>query len=356
MCIAPTFLKAPMMFTSLKTPRLMETSLFLLLPGLALSILVSVAAFAAEGLEVQLTGGKFVENLVLAIVIGTAVRTFLPLWKGVEKGIAFSAKRIMEAAIVLLGASISLQALEAAGFALVGGIVVLVAFAILASYTLGRTFGLNRKLAMLVACGNSICGNSAVAAVAPVIDAEGDDVAAAIAFTAVLGVAVVLALPLALHTFSMTTSQYGVLSGLTVYAVPQVLAAAQPGGPIAIQTGTLVKLIRVLMLGPVLLTLAVGRGRENETSIRLSQILPWFIIGFALMMGCRSAGLIPQHLAAPLGSISNTLTVIAMAALGLTVDIRSVLQAGGRVILTASLSIFMLVVTSLGLIFLLQIH
>ncbi len=74
------------------------------------------------------------------------------------------------------------------------------------------------------------------------------------------------------------------------------------------------------------------------------------------MMGCRSAGLIPQHLAAPLGYISNTLTVIAMAALGLTVDIRSVLQAGGRVILTASLSIFMLVVTSLGLIFLLQIH
>lgn len=336
--------------------RLLTARTFQLLPGLALSILVSAAAFAAERLEVQLTGGKFVENLVLAIVIGTVVRTFVPLWKGVESGIAFSAKRVMEAAIVLLGASISLQALEAAGFALVGGIVALVAFAILASYILGRTFGLNRKLAMLVACGNSICGNSAVAAVAPVIDAEGDDVAAAIAFTAVLGVAVVLALPLALHTFSMTASQYGVLSGLTVYAVPQVLAAAQPGGLIAMQTGTLVKLVRVLMLGPVLLTLAVGKGRESETTVRLSQILPWFIIGFALLMGCRSAGLISEDLVAPLGYISNVLTVIAMAALGLTVDIRSVLHAGGRVILTASLSIFMLVATSLGLIALLHIH
>lgn len=343
------------MLTSPQLRRLLNIPLFQLLPGLLLSILVSAAAFAAEGLEIQLTGRKYVENLVLAIAIGTAVRTFVPLWRGLERGIAFSAKRIMEAAIVLLGASISLQALQAAGFALVGGIVALVAFAILVSYALGRSFGLNRKLAMLVACGNSICGNSAVAAVAPVIEAESDDVAAAIAFTAVLGIAVVLALPLALHTFSMTASQYGVLSGLTVYAVPQVLAAAQPGGLIAMQTGTLVKLVRVLMLGPVLLTLAVGKGRESESTVRLSQILPWFIIGFALMMGLRSTGLISENLAVPLSHVSNALTVIAMAALGLTVDIRSVLHAGGRVILTASLSILALVATSLGLIALLHI-
>jgi uncharacterized integral membrane protein (TIGR00698 family) len=335
--------------------KLTDTPFFQLLPGLLLSILVSAAAFAAEALEVQLTGGKFVENLVLAIVIGTAVRSLAPLWKGVERGIAFSAKRIMEAAIVLLGASISLQALQAAGIALIGGIFALVVLAILASYALGRVFGLNRKLAILVACGNSICGNSAVAAVAPVIKAESDDVAAAIAFTAVLGVVVVLALPLALHAFSMTASQYGVLSGLTVYAVPQVLAAAQPGGLIALQTGTLVKLIRVLMLGPVLLTLAASRGRDGETSVRLSQVLPWFIVGFGAMMGLRSAGLIPEHLAVPLGHVSNALTVIAMAALGLTVDIRSVLYAGGRVILTASLSIVALIAMSLGLIGLLHI-
>ncbi|WP_346897196.1 YeiH family protein [uncultured Roseibium sp.] len=343
------------MLTAPRMHSLCNTAVIKILPGFALALLVSAAAFAAEGLELRLTGERYVENLVLAIVIGTAVRTLIPLWEGLEKGIAFSAKRVMEAAIVLLGASISLQALEAAGGALIAGIMGLVAVAILASYAVGRVFGLNRNLAMLVACGNSICGNSAVAAVAPVIKAESDDVAAAIAFTAVLGVAVVLALPLALHTFSMTGSQYGVLSGLTVYAVPQVLAAAQPGGLIAMQTGTLVKLIRVLMLGPVLLTLAASRGRDGETTVRLSQVLPWFIVGFAAMMGLRSAGLIPEHLAVPLGDISNVMTVIAMAALGLTVDIRSVLHAGGRVILTASLSIILLVATSLGLIALLHI-
>ncbi|WP_346915164.1 YeiH family protein [uncultured Roseibium sp.] len=343
------------MLTIPRMHSLRDTAAIKILPGFSLAILVSAAAFAAEGLELWLTGERYVENLVLAIVIGTAVRTFIPLWGGLEQGIAFSAKRVMEAAIVLLGASISLQALEAAGGSLIAGIMGLVAVAILTSYAVGRVFGLNRNLAMLVACGNSICGNSAVAAVAPVIKAESDEVATAIAFTAVLGVAVVLALPLALNAFSMTASQYGVLSGLTVYAVPQVLAAAQPGGLIAMQTGTLVKLIRVLMLGPVLLTLAASRGRDGETTVRLRQVLPWFIVGFAAMMGLRSAGLIPEQLAAPLGHMSNALTVIAMAALGLTVDIRSVLRAGGRVILTASLSIILLIATSLGLIAMLHI-
>ena len=102
---------------------------------------------------------------------------------------------------------------------------------------IGRALGLNKKLATLVACGNSICGNSAIAAAAPVIDAEPRDIASAIAFTAVLGVIMVLALPLALVGLGMTGAQYGVLSGLTVYAVPQVLAAAQPGGMIAVQAG-----------------------------------------------------------------------------------------------------------------------
>lgn len=326
-----------------------------LLPGLALTIAVSAAAFGAEALEIRLAGGKFVENLVLAILIGTAVRSLVPLAKVFDFGILFSAKRVMEAAIVLLGASISLQTLRAAGIEMIGGVMVLVACAIFASYAIGKLFGLNRKLAILVACGNSICGNSAVAAVAPVIDADGEDVAAAIAFTAVLGVVVVLMLPLALHAFSMSGLQYGVLSGLTVYAVPQVLAAAQPGGAIAVQAGTLVKLVRVLMLGPVLLALGFAARGQNSASVRLQHILPWFIVGFALMMGLRSAGVISENLAGPLGQLSNALTVIAMAGLGLTVNIRSVAHAGGRVILTASLSIATLVAISLALIALLRV-
>ncbi len=93
------------------------------------------------------------------------------------------------------------------------------------SFSLSRLLGLNTKLSILIACGNSICGNSAIAAVAPVIGADGDDIASSISFTAILGVLMVLGLPLLIPLLDLTATQYGILAGLTVYAVPQVLAA-----------------------------------------------------------------------------------------------------------------------------------
>ena len=99
------------------------------------------------------------------------------------------------------------------------------AFALRLLIAICRLLGLPLRMSILVACGNSICGNSAIAAVAPIIDADGDDVASSIAFTAVLGVVVVLGLPLLVPLLKMSLTQYGVLAGLTVYAVPQVLAA-----------------------------------------------------------------------------------------------------------------------------------
>jgi uncharacterized integral membrane protein (TIGR00698 family) len=166
--------------------------------------------------------------------------------------------------VALLGASLDLRSVLAAGPGLLLGIAGVVAAAIVASYGVGRAVGLPRRMAALVACGNAICGNSAIAAVAPIIGATGREVAAAIAFTAVLGVAVVLALPLLVPAFGLSATQYGVLAGLTVYAVPQVLAATAPLGSLSMQAGTLVKLVRVLMLGPLVLLLSLGVGRRSD--------------------------------------------------------------------------------------------
>ncbi|MFC6838643.1 putative sulfate exporter family transporter [Xanthomonas theicola] len=98
-------------------------------------------------------------------------------------------------------------------------------------------------------CGNSICGNSAILAAAMMIDADADQVAASIAFTAALRIAVVLALPLAVPLFGLDQRHYGILAGMIVYAVPQVLAAMLPVGAASAQVGALVKLTRVMMLG-----------------------------------------------------------------------------------------------------------
>lgn len=337
------------------------------LPGLALCLSVTGLAVGLEALEEHLFGRAWLEALVLAIVLGTAIRTAWNPGPRFFPGIAFGAKTVLEIAVVLLGASLSVVTLLAAGPGLLVGIVVVVAAAIAASYGIGRALGLHPRLAILVACGNSICGNSAIAATAPVIGAEAEDVASSIAFTAVLGVLVVLGLPLLVPLLGLSPMQYGVLAGLTVYAVPQVLAATAPVAALSVQVGTLVKLVRVLMLGPVVLALSLGTSRLREETdesaphftagerpkpgrVAIHRIVPWFILAFLVMAALRSAELIPQVALRPIAVTANVLTIVSMSALGLGVDVRSVAGAGLRVTLAVVASLAVLIAVSLGLI------
>jgi len=309
------------------------------LPGIGLCLLVTAAAYGLEAAERAVFGKAWLEALVLAIVLGTALRSLRAPEERYHPGIAFAAKHVLEAAVVLLGASVSAATLMAVGPVLLFGIAGVVGAAILLSFGIGRALGLPARMALLIACGNSICGNSAIAAVAPVIDADSDDVAAAIAFTAVLGVVVVLGLPLLGLALGMSGIAYGALAGLTVYAVPQVVAAAAPLGAVAVQMGTLVKLVRVMMLGPVCLVLSLvaphlkPRQTPGASAPKpgIGHLVPWFIIGFLALVACRSLGLVPTMAIAPIGHLATLMTVVSMAALGLGVDIRSVAGAGGRV-------------------------
>jgi uncharacterized membrane protein YadS len=162
--------------------------------------------------------------------------------------------------------------------------------------------------------------------------------------------------------------QYGVLTGLTVYAVPQVLAAAFPVSALAGQVGTLVKLVRVLMLGPVVLFFTVLHrtptphadagtigARAGRGAFSLARALPWFIVGFLLLAALRSAGVIPAETGGALKQLSSWLTLLAMAALGLGVDLRALRQVGLSVVLTVSASLLALIGMSVALIRLLRI-
>ena len=338
-----------------------------LLPGLLLCALVTALAMGLEQIEARMFGRAWLESLVLAILVGTAIRTAWTPGKRWAAGIKFSAKMLLEIAVVLLGASLSAQTVLAAGPGLLVGIAIVVALAIAASYGIGRLLGLPRRRATLVACGNSICGNSAIAAVAPVIGADGEDIAASIAFTAVLGVVVVLTLPLTVPLLHLSLLQYGALAGLTVYAVPQVLAATAPVGAVAVQLGTLVKLVRVLMLGPVVLLLSLIMRRHAASPLvatdarhaprkpGLHKLVPWFIVGFLLLAGLRSAGLLAPAAIGTMASVAGLLTIIAMAALGLGTDLRVVARAGGRVTASVTLSLLLLGAMSLALIWLLGV-
>lgn len=334
------------------------------LPGLALTALIAVTALGGASLENRIFGHPIIEGLVLAILLGMFLRT---VWKPpvqVAPGVRFAAKDLLEVAVCLLGVSVDLPLLLAAGPALAIGIVLLVVFGLAFSYALGRLAGLPKKLAILVACGNSICGNSAIAAVAPVIGADPEQVASSVAFTAILGVAVVLGLPFLVKPLGLSFYQYGVLAGLTVYAVPQVLAAAFPVSVLSGQVGTLVKLVRVLMLGPVVLFFALreratghrdalgnaASGKVAPVAFRLTKFVPWFIIGFVLLASLRSVGAVPTSVADPIRALAGWLTVAAMAALGLECDLRAIVRAGGAIVVTVVGSLTMLIVLSIALI------
>lgn len=327
-------------------------------PGLLVCGAVTVLAMGLQAIEERALEHPYVEALVVAILLGVAIRSAWTPGERFRGGIAFGAKQVLELAVTLLGASLSLGAIVASGPALLAGIVATVALTLAASYGLCRLLALPARMAILVACGNAICGNSAIAAVAPVIGAAAGDVAAAIAFTAVLGVLMVLGLPLFVPLAGLSEHQYGVLAGLTVYAVPQVLAATVPVGLVSTQVGTLVKLVRVLMLGPVVLAFSLiarrlppqGGAAPRPGRLSPTTLVPWFIVGFLVLATLRSLGLIPDVAAGAMTRLAGLLTVVSMAALGLGVDVRVLARVGGRVTAAVTGSLVVLVAISLLLI------
>lgn len=316
-------------------------------PGIVLCAAITLAAIALQFAEVHVTGQPYLESLVLAILIGVAVRSAWVPPGGFSPGIYFCAKWLLEIAVMLLGASVSVYTVLKLGPAMLLGIFLIVAVAIVASYLIGRALGLPQRMAILIACGNSICGNSAIVAVAPVIGASANDVSSAIAFTAVLGVVVVLGLPLLVPVFALSLPQYGFLAGMTVYAVPQVIAATLPIGELSNQVGTLVKLVRVLMLAPVVLVLALLARRLSQEGTaavlpKLHRLVPWFIVPFLLMGTLRTFNLIPTVLLEPIVQLTRGLTTISMAALGLGVDVRVIAKTGPSVSAAVTLSLLVL--------------
>jgi uncharacterized integral membrane protein (TIGR00698 family) len=325
-------------------------------PGVIVSAVVACASIAITALETRVLGHPVIEALVVALLLGMVIRFLWVPGPTFDPGIRFAGKGLLEISVAILGISVDLPLLVRAGPALGIAIIVIVAVGLAIGVLIARALGLTRRLAILVAAGNAICGNSAIAAVAPVIGADAEDVASSIAFTAILGVIVVLGLPLLIGPLTLSHYQYGVLAGLTVYAVPQVLAAAFPVSALSGEVATLVKLVRVLMLGPVVLFFALRERSRASIGLSFSTLVPWFIVGFLALAALRAAGVVPAGWVAPTRLVSTYLTIIAMAALGLSADVRMVARAGSRVVVAVSLSLLVLIALGIAIIHLLGIR
>jgi uncharacterized integral membrane protein (TIGR00698 family) len=322
------------------------------LPGILLCAALAGLAAVLQWLEVRWLHQPLIEALVIALLLGVVWRNLFGEQVALKAGVSFTARMILEIAVLLLGGAMNLRELLAGGPKLFAAVcLALTVSLVIGAYISRRIFGLGNKPATLIAVGNSICGNSAIAAVAPIIGANAAEVASAIAFTAVIGVVVVVALPFTAAPLHLNHYQYGVFAGMGVYAVPQVLAASFS---VSVESGniaTLVKLTRVLLLGPVArwFSLRQGRGGEGKRP-PLSQLIPWFIAGFIGLALLRSAQVIPPALGEQLREISRWLTAAAMAALGLGVDLRALRAAGPRTVGAVLVSLLLLLAISLALI------
>jgi len=203
---------------------------------------------------------------------------------------------------------------------------------------------------VLIGAGTAICGNSAIIAVAPMIDADDQDLFLSVGTINLLGLVMMFSAPALGVWMGMNDQQFAVWSGTTIHAVPQVVAAGFAFSAKAGALATLVKLVRVAMLAPFLLVIAIAAARRGDKTKKIdySRLVPPFLWGFLALFALNSLGWLPY--AAAITEFSNILLTISMAAMGLEVNLRNLVKVGGGALVTGTLTCIALCAASWGLI------
>jgi uncharacterized integral membrane protein (TIGR00698 family) len=357
-----------------------------LLPGYAFAAGVALLAMLAHRLPfapftVAVEAGTRhpISGAILAILIGLTLRNLLSLPRGINAGCKHVIKKVIPIAIVLMGARLHLGHMVDLGLMALFVTVCCIGVAIGSSYYIGKMLGLNWKTSLLLGTGTGICGNSAIVAVAPLIDARDDDLVLSVGAVNLFGLLAMLAFPICGGLIGVTEDAFGIWAGTSIHAVPQVVAAGFAFGTDAGTLATAVKLFRVTMLAPLVFVLAImyarhhaaDKGDHKRITVRYARLVPWFVWGFVLFAVLNSFDLLPT-LVFPttnafgadglsqieLGGLMSTgakiLLTLAMAAIGLEVNLRTLGGVGVTAVKAGLLSTLTLSIVSLLLIMLLM--
>lgn len=298
-------------------------------PGVALTFAIAALAFGLR----QVPGVAAFSPMILAILIGTAFQNIVGTPAVAKAGVAFSMRRILRAAIVMLGLQLTVVQLIAVG---VRGIVIIaaaLAFTFAFTIWMGRVLGVDRKLAHLIAAGTSICGASAVIAANTVTQAPDEDVTYAVACVTVFGSIAMFVYPLLPALLGLDPHAYGLWSGASIHEIAQVVAAAFQQGQQAGEFGIVAKLSRVMMLAPMIVGIGLVAARvarsENLSDVPAARPpVPWFVFGFVAMVGFNSLVEIPAEARAWIVTLTAFLLSAALAAMGLETDIHKLAAKG----------------------------
>jgi len=290
--------------------------------------------------------------LVVAILLGMAVRAVRGYPGNAEIGIVYSTKQLLRYGIILLGMRLNLTDILHAGPKIFVVACVDIAVTILAVYGIARYLQVSRTLGLLTACGTAICGAAAIMAIRPQLQANEDDTAVSAVTIAILGTVFTVCFTFVYPFLGLTPIGYGVFSGATLHEVAHVLAAAAPAGSEAVDMAVIVKLTRVLLLVPVAILLGMWMNAKNGSaragSLRKIPV-PWFILGFFGTSALNSLEVVPQAVANHAVQFAYLLMAMAMAGLGLQVNLKAFRNQAGKIFFAGFAGSILL--TALGYLF-----
>jgi uncharacterized integral membrane protein (TIGR00698 family) len=306
------------------------------LPGLVLSFLIAAASVQIR----DATGLTALNPVVVALVIGIALRGAAGLSGWMRPGVAFVVRPVLRAAIVLLG----LQATAGQLLSIGGGALLLalgsVALTIPFTMWLGARLGVAPALAQLIGTGTGICGASAIVAANQVARGRQEDVAYALAVITLCGTAALLIYPLIGPALGLDARLYGLWSGASIHEVVQAVGAAAARGAAAAEVGTITKLARVVLLAPAILALGLWV-RRGEGPGAIKAPMPWFAFGFLAMVAIASTGTVPSAITGASRVLVPLMLAASVAALGLNTDLHALRAKGVRpLLLGISASVF----------------
>lgn len=308
------------------------------LSGITLSVIIAaVAVFIENLLPIHLIGGA-----VIAMFIGMIVNHFIGKNSFFASGIKFTSKKILKFAIILLGLSLNINTILHVGKMSLVVMIFTLATCFGGGYFIGKALGLNWKLSNLISAGTGICGGSAIAAIAPTIDADDSDVAYAMSATFLFDMAMIVLFPIMGRAIGMSAEAFGIWAGTAVNDTSSVVATGYAFSEAAGDFATMVKLTRTLSIIPTVLTFALiqmnlkkkeaikcgGNEKEIKTNFSFFKIFPWFILGFLAMSIVASVFTIPTEIVATTKSASKFLMVCALAAIGLNTSFKDMKKSG----------------------------
>lgn len=299
-----------------------------ILPGLIMCIIIAYI-------------GKFLGSFVpkiggapLAIFLGMFVGNTFGNKKIFAKGSKFAESDLLSYSIVLLGGTLSAQTLIDLGISGVGFIVIQMIITITAALFIGKKLGFSDNFRFLMASGNAVCGSSAIGAVAPVIEANDDDKGITITIVNVVGTILMLLLPfIASILYNSETLKTSALIGGILQSVGQVVAAGSLVNEQVKDLSTIFKIVRIIFLVFVVLGFGTmknkSKTKENNIEHKKTKVkVPWYVIGFFIMCALFTLGLFPKNLSKTFKFISNNFELIALAGIGMRVNIKELMRQG----------------------------